>query len=430
MLNRIHNSPQEGAHSGEKRFIARLRELFYWPRLVKDATEFVASCDVCQKTKIDRRGKQGGLRPSHIPARPFSTLTMDMITGLPESGPDKFTAVLAFVDKLTKFAILVPTYNSLDQVGFALHLITCVVNIYGLPTRVICDRDKRWTSSFWRSVSAYYGSSLVLSSAHHPQTDGQTEILNAQIEAMLRAYVAQDRSTWARWLGVLAFSYNSSVHSSTGYRPDFLLLGYEPRIDATGLVPDSLFAQRPLASQRALTFVADLQHHRQLAHDALTIAQERQAKAFNRHRRPVDIIEPGDLVLVNPHTLQLIEASGTGRKLVQRRIGPFEVLERINPLVYRLRLPTNYPMHPIVNLQHLKRYTPSDARFGPREILPSTRDMVPATEEWEVERILGHRTTSNHKGKFRQYLVRWKGLDATEDSWLDDFDLRNAPELR
>lgn len=430
VLNRIHNSPHEGAHSGEKRFIARLRELFYWLRLAKDATDFVASCDVCQKTKIDRRGKQGGLRPSHIPQRPFATVSMDMITGLPESGKERFTAVLAFVDKLTKFAILIPTFNSLDQVGFALHFITHIVNTFGLPTRIICDRDKRWTSSFWRSVAAYYGSHLVLSSAHHPQTDGQTEILNAQIETMLRAYVAKDRSSWAQWLGVLARSYNSSVHSSTGYRPDYLLFGYETQVDATGLVPDSQFVQRPLASQRAQNFVAEMQHHRQLARDALTLAQERQAKAYNRNRRPEDRIEPGDFVLVNPHTLQLIEASGTGRKLVQRLIGPFEVLERINPLVYRLRLPTNYPMHSVVNICHLKRYTTSDPRFGPRETLPSTRDMLPATEEWEVDRILGHRTTSTRQGRSRQYLVRWKGLDAAEDSWLSEFDLRNAPELK
>ncbi|KAG5222107.1 Integrase catalytic domain-containing protein [Salix suchowensis] len=253
----------------------RLCELFYWPRLVKDATDFMASCDVCQKIKVDRRGKQGGLRPSHIPARPFSTISMDMITGLPESGPEKFTAVLAFIDKLTKS----PTS----------------------PT----TRPRRPDLS--------------------PRTTGRT---------------------------------------------------------------------------------------------------------FNCNHRPVDLLEPGDLVLVNPHTLQLIEASGTGRKLVQRMIGPFEVMHRINPLVYRLRLPTNYPMHPIVNLSHLKCYTPSDACFGTRETLPSTRDILPATEEWEVERILGHRITSTRKGKAGQYLVRWKGLDAVEDSWLNEFDLRNAPELQ
>ncbi len=173
-----------------------------------------------------------------------------------------------------------------------------------------------------------------------------------------------------------------------------------------------------------------LQHHRQLAHDALTLAQERQAKAFNRNRWPVDSIEPGDLVLVNPHTLQLVEASGTGRKLVQRMIGPFEVLERINLLVYRLRLPSNYPMHPMVNLSHLKRYVPSDPRFGPRESLPSTRDLLPAMEEWEIDRIIGHRTMAKQSGRSRQYLVRWKGLDAEEDLWLNEADLRNAPELK
>ncbi|KAG5220626.1 retrotransposon nucleocapsid protein [Salix suchowensis] len=218
------------------------------------------SCDICQKTKTDRRGKQGGLRPSHIPQRPFATVSMDMITGLPESGTERFTAVLAFVDKLTKFAILVPTFNSLDQVGFASHFITKIVNIYGLPTRIICDRDKRWTSSFWRSVAAYYGSHLVLSSAHHPQTDGQTEILNAQIEMMLRAYVAKDRSSWAHWLGALSRVQflRTLIHWLSPRLPSF---GYEPQIDMSGLVPDSAFVQRPLASQRALSFVADLQHH-------------------------------------------------------------------------------------------------------------------------------------------------------------------------
>lgn len=111
-------------------------------------------------------------------------------------------------------------------------------------------------------------------------------------------------------------------------------------------------------------------------------------------------------------------------------IGPFEVLEKINPLVYRLRLPTNYPMHPVINLAHLKRYTPSEHRFGERSQLPATRDLLPAAEEWEVEAILGHKVTSRKSGRKRLYLVRWKGLDATEDSWLSEYELRNAPELK
>ncbi|KII88841.1 hypothetical protein PLICRDRAFT_67617, partial [Plicaturopsis crispa FD-325 SS-3] len=89
---------------------------------------------------------------------------------------------------------------------------------------------------------------------------------------------------------------------------------------------------------------------RAAARDALAHAQDRQAWAHNKSRRPAEPIEPGDFVLVNPHTLHLVEATGTGRKLVQRTIGPFEVLEKVNDQVYRIRLPDNYPMHPVVNL--------------------------------------------------------------------------------
>jgi hypothetical protein len=96
-----------------------------------------------------------------------------------------------------------------------------------------------------------------------------------------------------------------------------------------------------------------MEQHRKSARDALTLAQERQARAHNKHRLPVEEIQPGDLVTINPHTLKLVDATGLGVKLIQKTIGPFEVTERINPMVYRLRLPDNYPMHPVVNLEHL-----------------------------------------------------------------------------
>ncbi|GLB45827.1 putative retrotransposable element tf2 155 kda protein type 1-like [Lyophyllum shimeji] len=86
-------------------------------------------------------------------------------------------------------------------------------------------------------------------------------------------------------------------------------------------------------------------------------------------------------------------------------------------------------MHPVFNLQHLKRYTPSDPKFGERSTLPPTRDFL-ATEEYEVEAILGHRIDSRKKDNRRIYLIRWKGYDPTEDSWVSEYDLRNAPALK
>jgi hypothetical protein len=206
---------------------------------------------------------------------------------------------------------------------------------------------------------------MVLSSSHHPQTDGQMEVLNATIEQMLRAFVAGDRTSWARWLSEAAHSYNSSVHSSTQYTPDFLLMGYQPRTVTSVLVLSVDPVNGPfMASQKAEDYVAMIESHWKRARDSLVLAQERQAKAYNKGRRAVQEFKPGDLALVNPHTLKLVDVEGTGRKLVQRTIGPFEVMERINPLVYRLRLPDNYPIHPVFNLSHLRKYTQSDPMFG------------------------------------------------------------------
>ncbi|KAF4619214.1 hypothetical protein D9613_005608 [Agrocybe pediades] len=430
VLKWIHDSPYESAHAGYKRFSQRLQEVFYWKTLYQDASAFASTCDVCQKIKTDHRKKTGALRPAHIPARPFETVSLDLITGLPPSGKEKFTAVLVIVDKLTKFAIIVPTHDKLDREGFAKIFVERVANIFGLPSRIIADRDKRWATDFWKSVVANYGGVMALSSSHHPQTDGQTEILNATIEQMLRAYVAGRRNEWSTWLSVLAFSYNSSIHSSTTYSPNFLLLGYHPRL-STGVVLDEVDpSTRPfLPSQRAEEFIANLNEVRTAARNALVLAQEKQAKAYNKGRRPGDEIEVGDLVLVNPHTLKLVEAEGTGKKLVQRTIGPFEVLEKINPVVYRLRLPDSYPMHPVFNVHHLKKYHVSPAEFGERETLPSTREFL-GSPEYEVEAILGHKLTGRKSGNRRMYRVRWTGYGPTDDSWISEYDLRNAPTLK
>ena len=177
---------------------------------------------------------------------------MDLITGLPASGEMGYTAILVIVDKLTKFAIIIPTHSTLTQEGFAELFVDRVVNVYRLPEVIISDRDRRWATIFWKSVVANYGSMMALSSAHHPQTDGQTEILNAMIEQMFHAYISSDKESWSKWLSVLAYSYNSSVHSSTKYFPSFLLMGYNPRISMGELcrkwippdAPSSLVSQQ------------------------------------------------------------------------------------------------------------------------------------------------------------------------------------------
>ena len=430
VLEWIHETPHEAAHSGYVKTLERVRELFFWRKMNRSTEKFCETCDVCQKTKVDRTKRMGALRPSHIPSRPFETVSLDLITGLPPSGQEQYTAILVIVDKLTKFALFIPTHDTLTQEGFARLFVERIVHVYGMPRRIIADRDKRWATGFWKSVVALHGAKMALSSSHHPQTDGQTEILNATIEQMLRAYVSKDRSSWSDWLSVLAFAYNSAKHSSTEDTPSGLLLNYNPKVSTGELLTKEWATENSFnPSYQGEELVRTLQLRREQARDALTLAQERQAKAFNKNRRPVEDIKEGDLVLVNPHTLKLVEVEGTGRKLVQRMIGPFEVMERINPNVYRLRLPDSYPMHPVINIEHLKKYRQSPPEFSDRTTLPPTREFL-ASEEYEVEAILGHRLTGKKKGNRRMFRVRWAGFGPEADSWISEADLRNSPELK
>ena len=430
VLEWIHEAPHEAAHGGFVKTLERVRELFFWKGMNRNTERFCETCDVCQKTKVNRTKKMGTLRPSHIPSRPFETVSLDLITGLPPSGEERYTAVLVIVDKLTKFGLFIPTHDTLTQEGFAKLFVEKVVHVYGMPHRIIADRDRRWATDFWKTVVALHGSKMALSSSHHPQTDGQTEILNATIEQMLRAYVSRDRSAWSAWLSVLAFAYNSARHSSTEDTPNGLLFNYHPKV-STGEIKARQWSQEdPFhPSLRGEEFAKNIELRREQARDALVLAQQRQAKAFNKNRRPVEEILPGDQVLVNPHTLKLVEVEGTGRKLVQRMIGPFEVMERINPNVYRLRLPDSYPMHPVINIEHLKKYRESPSEFSDRNMLPTTRDFLPS-EEYEVEAILGHKLSGKRKGNRRMFRVRWAGYGPEADSWVSEADLRNSPELK
>ena len=421
VLKLAHESASESAHAGASRLFLRLKDRFYWPSMWKDVLEFCQSCDVCQKINPDRRSPAGLLRPHKIPLLPWDVVSLDLITGLPNS--NGFTAILVVVDKLTKYVLYIPTKNELKQEGFADLFLEHVVRRFGLPLEMIADRDPRWAKSFWQSIATSLGLKLLLSTSHHPQHDGQTERANQTLEIALRAFVAGERTNWSKWLNLLAHAYNSTPQTSTGYAPHFLLFGYSPRSELSLLDPLGRGIPRNEANNAsAISFLHELDVHRARARDALAKAQASQAKSYNKGRRTEEF-EVGDEVLVNPHSLELVEATkGTGRKLIQRRIGPFEITEKLSPTVYRLRLPASYNMHPVLNIEHLKKYDKS-LRFTDRTVLPELR-VLPQEEEYEVDKIVGDRF--NKSLKRREYLVRWKGYGPEQDTFEPEKNLRNA----
>jgi hypothetical protein len=166
--------------------------------------------------------------------------------------------------------------------------------------------------------------------------------------------------------------------------------------------------------------------HREGARLAIAKAQESQSKFYNKGRKDVPEFGIGSKVLISPHSLEWIESKGEGAKLVQRWIGPFEVLQRLNPRTYRVRLDDKYPGFPVFNLDHLKPYVDSPERLGIRSKMPETRDRV-ATEEYEVEKIIAKKYDKRRKTHL--WLVRWKSYGPQHDTWQTTKDLRNAPEM-
>lgn len=242
---------------------------------------------------------------------------------------------------------------------------------------------------------------------------------------MLRAFVSEDLADWSTWLHILEFTYNNSTHGSTGTSPNFLVYGFQPKTPLDFLLPNSAkdgdspsYSLSPESSNFLSTFAM----HRDSARRAIAKAQDEQAQQYNKGRRLVPEFKKGDKVLVNPHSLDWVDAKGAGGKLKQRWIGPFEVTQQINPNIFCLRMSDKYPGLPVFNIQHLKKYEDSPAEWGERTTMPESQRLRKESEEYEVEAIVGHR----RKGKAIQYLVRWAGYGPQFDTWEPHRGLRNA----
>ena len=202
--------------------------------------------------------------------------------------------------------------------------------------------------------------------------------------------------------------------------PAKLLMGYKPRSPLDFLATSGLEIAK--GQPDLLRRVNELSSHRDAARDAIKRSVDRQAYQFDKGRKALNLAIR-DEVLINPHSLELINESGRSCKLMQRKIGPFEITEVISPTAYRLRLPDSYKGHNVLNLQHLTKYHRSPDESRPR--LANPRDALPSSEEYEVERIVGEKRKN---GKL-YYRIRWKGYDAEDDTWQSARDVRNAPEL-
>ena len=388
--------------------------------------QFVSTCDICQKAKPQRHGQRGFLQSIPIPAQPFEVITMDFIMDLPES--NGYNAILTIVDKLTKYAHFIPCKTSINKVETAQLFHDNIWIHYGLPRQVITDRDSRWTSTFWGHLTSLLGITRSLTTAYHPQADGQSEIMNQVLEIALRSYVAPSKDNWDSLLSGFTFTYNTSVYTSTGFTPAYLLRGFQPLKSADLLAQTSQHCQRPVEESESAEHFADgMEAVRTQAMNALRVAQAHQQEAYNKGRDFTEFHE-GDLVLINPHSLSLLRSDkGKGRKLLMRYDGPFEVMEKISDVAYRIRLPASYGIHPVINIAHLETYH-SDNLHPDRPKKHLNRKDFSDNPEFEVDRILDQKWVKKGKRRLKKYKVRFIGYGPEWDEWLSRQALTNAPD--
>ena len=400
-------------------------------RLSRDVKKFVVSCDICQKAKPRKHAPIGLSQPLPIPEKPFEVITMDFITELPNSlGYD---AILVIVDKLTKYAIFIPTNGTVNEEGTAKLFFEHILSKFGIPQQIVSDRDPIWTSTFWKELCKLLSTKRSLTTAYHPQADGQTKVMNQTLETALHAYVSPNQNDWASLLASFALAYNNLPHSSTGFSPAFLLLGFHPKTPSNYLNPalDTVIQPKttdraaskidayaspisirgPIASteqvesETAENFLLEFETYRSQARQALQFAQAAQKREYNQGRSCIEF-EVGDRVLINPHSLNLLHAEkGKGRKLFMRYEGPFEILQKLGPATYRLRMPASYGLHPVLNVVHLKPYATSDPTFGSRPQKQLSHDDFEALPEYEVESIIAERWQHIWNGRRIQELL-------------------------
>jgi hypothetical protein len=406
ILQELHDSPY-GGHLGVARTYEQMTRLFTWPQLARSVEQFVHTCHVCQRDKFRREGARGLLQPLPIPGRRWESVGMDFITALPETAA-KNTQIVVFVDRLTKMVHLDALAESADAEVTARCFVRNVFRLHGLPSELISDRDSKFTGGFWSECMRLLGTSRRMSTAYHPQSDGQVERTNATLEDMLRHWVSPALDNWDTLLDCAEFAINNAYNKATGSTPFRLNYGQDPQ---TPLSLD-LEARLPTAAD----FVGEMRSGLVMAKKALAAAQSRQKDQHDKGRKE-QILEVGQQVLLNARNLKF--KNSKGRKLMPQWLGPFKVTERIGLLAYRLQLPPTLPVHDVFHTSLLRPFH-SDGRYQP----PPLPVAVAGELEYLVEEVIAHRG----EGRLRRYLVKWTGYGAEHNSWEPARNLTNAPE--
>lgn len=405
LLKEFHDSVI-GGHAGEIKTYLRLAADWFWEGMRRDVGLYVQQCNVCQQMKNSQRSPAGLLQPLPLPDLIWEEISLDFIDGLPLS--KGYNSILVVVDRLSKYAHFLGLRHPYTATTVAGVFIKEIVRLHGFPTAIVSDRDRIFMSNFWSELFRIHGTTLKKSSAYHPQTDGQTEIVNKTLETYLRCFIQGKTKTWAEWLPWAEFSYNTSPHSSTKFSPFKMVYGRDP--------PTLLRVGR---SQSPMDSVEEMLQVRDAVLDELHVnllrAQNRMKKMADTKRREASF-DVGDSVFLKlqPYRQSSL-VSRPCEKLSARFFGPFTILQRIGQVAYKLDLPGSCKIHPMFHISQLKKCVGTD------HVSATIPDQISADLELcvEPEELLAVRPVQGGQPSQMEVLIKWKQLPTFEATWED-----------
>ena len=335
-------------HPGSTKMYQDLKMSFWWSEMKRDGSEFVTKCLVCQRVKAEHQVPSGLLQPIRIPEWKWDLITMDFVVGLPLTGK-KHDSVWVVVDRLTKSAHFLPvrTDYSLDKLVEL--YIKEIVRLHGIPISIISDQDPRFTSRFWGKLQEAMGTRLNFSTAFHPQTDGQSERVIQILEDMLRSCAIDYEGSWDQHIPLVKFVYNNNFQSSIGMAPYETLYGRKCR---TPLCLTELSERKVIGPD----LIQETEEKVKMITERLKVATDRLKSYADMKRKDIRY-EIGEKVFLKVSPWKKVMRFGKKGKLSPIFIGPYEVIEKVGPVAYRLALPPDLEkIHSVFHVSMLRRY--------------------------------------------------------------------------
>jgi hypothetical protein len=410
LIREHHDDPVHG-HPGVARTMELIQRNYSFQNMKAKISDYVRKCADCQKNKHSTHAPYGEMQKLELPGQPWEDISMDFITGLPKS-KDPVTGLIYdgitnVVCRLTKAAEFIPYRKDYTAVQLGHSICDRVIRHHGMPKSIISDRDKLFTSNYWATLMAAIGTQRKLSTAFHPETDGQTERTNRTLKQYLRTYVNYRQDNWVSLLPMAQIAYNNKVSEATGKTPFFANHGRHPHLFERTLPGPK--AEKALANTTSMKETYDEMRQK------IKTAQDNSSRYANKKRKTAPQLKRGDKVYLLTSNFR---TKRPNKSLDHVKVGPFLISKQNGPVTYTLDLPKDSKIHPRF---HVKRLEPAN----PATPLQTTFHYEPEEEyEFEVDKILGHRG-SQHS---REYLVKWKGYADAENTWEPESNLNNCQQ--